>query len=94
VAAARAGVIALMKSLAREFGGSGTTANTVSLGLVETDHDKDWVEANREKLVRLYPLRRLGQAADVAPMVTLLASPRSGWITGQVLSISGGFSMV
>lgn len=94
VAAARAGVIALMKSLAREFGGSGTTANTVSLGLVETDHDKEWVEANREKLVRLYPLRRLGQASDVAPMVTLLASPRSGWITGQVLSISGGFSMV
>ena len=52
VAAARAGVVALMKSLAREFGRSGTTANTVSLGLVETDHDKEWVEANREKLVQ------------------------------------------
>src|SRR5262249_31046308 len=52
VAAARAGVVALMKSLAREFGRSGTTANTVSLGLVETAHDKDWVEANREKLVQ------------------------------------------
>ena len=94
VAAARAGVVALMKSLAREFGRSGTTCNTVSLGLVETDHDKDWVEANREKLVKLYPVRRLGQANDVAPMVTLLASPHSGWITGQVLSISGGYSMV
>lgn len=94
VAAARAGVVALMKSLAREFGRSGTTANTVSLGLVETDHDKDWVEANREKLVKLYPVRRLGQPGDVAPMVTLLASPHSGWITGQVISISGGFSMV
>ena len=94
VAAARAGVIALMKSLAREFGRSGTTANTVSLGLVETPHDKEWVDANREKLIRLYPLRRLGLPGDVAPMVTLLASPHSGWITGQVLSISGGFSMV
>jgi 3-oxoacyl-[acyl-carrier protein] reductase len=94
VAAARAGVVALMKSLAREFGRSGTTANTVSLGLVETAHDRDWVEANREKLVKLYPVRRLGQAGDVAPMVTLLASPHSGWITGQVISISGGFSMV
>lgn len=94
VAAARAGVVALMKSLAREFGRSGTTANTVSLGLVETAHDRDWVEANREKLVKLYPVRRLGQPADVAPMVTLLASPHSGWITGQVVSISGGFSMV
>jgi len=94
VAAARAGTIALMKSLAREFGCSGTTANTVALGLVETLHDKEWVDANRDKLVKLYPLGRLGMPADVAPMVTLLASPHSGWITGQVLSISGGFSMV
>jgi NAD(P)-dependent dehydrogenase (short-subunit alcohol dehydrogenase family) len=94
VAAARAGVIGLMKSLAREFGRSGTTANTVSLGLVETPHDKDWLEANREELVRLYPVRRLGLPGDVAPMVALLASPKSGWITGQVLSISGGYSMV
>jgi len=94
VAAARAGVVALMKSLAREFGRSGTTANTVSLGLVETPHDKEWVDANRDKLIKLYPLRRLGLPGDVAPTVTLLASPHSGWITGQVLSISGGFSMV
>jgi 3-oxoacyl-[acyl-carrier protein] reductase len=94
VAAARAGVVGLMKSLAREFGRSGTTANTVSLGLVETAHDKAWVDENREKLVRLYPVRRLGMPDDVAPMVALLASPSSGWITGQVLSISGGFSMV
>jgi 3-oxoacyl-[acyl-carrier protein] reductase len=94
VAAARAGVAALMKSLARELGRSGTTANTVSLGLVETPHDKDWVDANGDKLIKLYPLRRLGVPGDVAPMVALLASPHSGWITGQVLSISGGFSMV
>jgi len=94
VAAARAGVVGLMKSLAREFGRSGTTANTVSLGLVETPHDKEWVDANREKLIKLYPLRRLGVPDDIAPMVALLASPHSGWITGQVLSISGGFSMV
>jgi 3-oxoacyl-[acyl-carrier protein] reductase len=92
-AAARAGVIALMKSLAREMGRSGTTANAVSLGLVETSHDSAWVDANREKLVRLYPLRRLGLPSDVAPMVTLLASDQASWITGQVISISGGFSM-
>jgi len=94
VAAARAGVVALMKSLARELGRNGTTANTVSLGLVETDHDKAWVDANRDKLVKFYPVRRLGLASDVAPMVAMLASPKSGWITGQTLSISGGFSMV
>jgi NAD(P)-dependent dehydrogenase (short-subunit alcohol dehydrogenase family) len=94
VAAARAGVIGLMKSLAREFGRFGTTANTISLGLIETAHDRAWVDANRDKLTKFYPLRRLGLPQDIAPMVTLLASPHGGWITGQVISISGGFSMV
>ena len=95
VAAARAGVVALMKSLAREFGRSGTTANTVSLGLVETAHDKDWVEANRDKLIEALS----GAPARAVRMTSRRwwrCSPRrsSGWITGQVLSISGGFSMV
>ncbi len=94
VGAARAGVIALMKSLAREMGRAGVTANTVALGLVETQHDPVWLNANRETLVKLYPLRRLGQPEDIAPTVTLLASPLSSWITGQVISISGGYSMV
>ncbi|MCC6779259.1 MAG: SDR family oxidoreductase [Hyphomicrobiales bacterium] len=94
VAAARAGVIGLIKSLARELGRSGVTANTLALGMVETGHDPEWLAANRDKLVRLYPVRRLGQPDDIAPTVTLLASPRSGWITGQVISISGGYSMV
>jgi NAD(P)-dependent dehydrogenase (short-subunit alcohol dehydrogenase family) len=93
-AAARAGTIALMKSLAREMGRTGTTANSIALGLIESAHDKGWVEANREKLVKAYPIRRLGQPSDVAPMVALLASDAGSWITGQVLSISGGFSMV
>ncbi len=94
VAAARAGVVGLMKSLAREMGRSGVTANAVSLGLVETAHDKAWVDANREKLVKFYPTRRLGQPGDIAPTVALLSSDHGGWITGQVISISGGFSMV
>jgi 3-oxoacyl-[acyl-carrier protein] reductase len=94
VAAARAGVIGLTKSVAREFGRFGTTANVVSLGLVETAHHAEWVEANRERLVRLYPLRRLGRPEDVAPLVALLASRQGGWITGQVISVSGGYSMV
>jgi NAD(P)-dependent dehydrogenase (short-subunit alcohol dehydrogenase family) len=94
VAAARAGTIALMKSLARELGRSGVTANTLSLGLIETEHDKAWVDANREKLVKLYPVRRLGQAQDVAPLAVLLASDHAGWITGQAISVSGGFSMI
>jgi NAD(P)-dependent dehydrogenase (short-subunit alcohol dehydrogenase family) len=94
VAAARAGVIGLIKSLARELGRTGTTANVVSLGLVETAHDPAWVEANRERLTKFYPLQRLGQPRDVAPTVALLASDHAAWITGQVISISGGYSMV
>jgi NAD(P)-dependent dehydrogenase (short-subunit alcohol dehydrogenase family) len=93
-AAARAGVIALMKSLAREMGRTGTTANTLALGLIETAHDPGWVDANRERLVKLYPLRRLGKSVDITPMVALLASDHAAWTTGQVISISGGFSMV
>jgi NAD(P)-dependent dehydrogenase (short-subunit alcohol dehydrogenase family) len=93
-AAARAGTIALMKSLAREMGRTGTTANSIALGLIESSHDKSWVDANREKLVKAYPIRRLGLPSDVAPMVALLASDAGSWITGQVISVSGGFSMV
>jgi NAD(P)-dependent dehydrogenase (short-subunit alcohol dehydrogenase family) len=93
-AAARAGTIALMKSLAREWGRSGVTANSISLGLIETAHDKSWVDANREKLVKAYAIRRLGLPSDVAPLVALLASDAGAWITGQVISINGGYSMV
>jgi len=94
-AAARAGVIALMKSLAKELGRSAVTANAVALGLVETGHlDKAWLEANRDKITRLYPLRRLGTPQDVGPIVAFLASDAAAWITGQVLSVNGGFSMV
>ena len=47
-----------------------------------------------DKIVRQYPLGRIGQPSDIAPTVSFLASTGAGWITGQVLSISGGFSMV
>lgn len=92
-AASRGGVIALTKSLAKELGRNWITVNAIALGLVETSHsDPAWMEANREKILKFYPLRRLGKPADVAPMVTFLASEGAGWITGQVMSISGGFS--
>lgn len=92
-AAARAGNVALMKSIARETR-AGLTANTLALGLIETAHDPEFIAANREKLTKLYPLRRLGQPKDVAPLAVLLASDAGSWITGQVISVSGGFSMV
>lgn len=94
-AAARGGTIALGKSLAREFGRNNITVNTVSLGLIETSHsDPEFIEKNREKIVKAYPLRRIGKPGDVAPMVTFLAAGASSWVTGQVISVNGGFCMV
>jgi len=94
-AASRGGAIALTKSLAKEFGRNWITVNLVALGLVVTSHsDPQWLETNMDKILRNYPIRRLGKTDDVASTVAFLASDGAGWITGQVLSISGGFSMV
>lgn len=94
-AAARGGTIALGKSLAKEFGRYNITVNTVSLGLVKTTHtDKEFLEKNKEKIIKSYPLRRLGIPSDVAPMVAFLCSNNADWITGQVISVNGGFCMV
>lgn len=94
-AASRGGVLALTKSLAKELGPDGIKVNAVALGLVETGHsDKDWLEANMAKIVRNYPTGRIGQPEDVAPMVAFLASAGASWVTGQIISISGGYSMV
>lgn len=94
-AAARAGGIALMKSLAKELGRNNITANSISLGLIETSHSNaEFLATNREKIVKQYPLRRIGTPQDVAPTVVFLASDAAAWITGQVLSVNGGFCMV
>lgn len=94
-AASRGGVVALSKSLAKEFGPEGITINVLALGLVDTSHtDQAWLQANFEKIVRQYPLRRIGRTTDVAPLAVFLASEAAAWITGQVISVSGGYSMV
>lgn len=94
-AASRAGAIALTKSLAKEFGRDQVTVNALTLGLVVTEHNPpEWLAANAEKINRQYPLGRIGRPADVAPMVAFLASDAARWITGQVISVNGGYSMV
>ncbi|CAH1653177.1 MAG: SDR family oxidoreductase [Chelatococcus sp.] len=94
-AASRAATIALIKSLAREFGRYDVTCNAVTLGMIQSAHsDPAWLAENLPKMVKNYPLKRIGQPADVAPMVAFLASSDAAWITGQTISINGGFAML
>jgi NAD(P)-dependent dehydrogenase (short-subunit alcohol dehydrogenase family) len=96
-ATARAGTMALTKSLAKELARHGIRANCVSIGLVQTDRFDEHAGAPDEerlkKILSMYPLRRLGRPSDVTPLVLLLASPLSSWITGQVISVNGGYAM-
>jgi 2-hydroxycyclohexanecarboxyl-CoA dehydrogenase len=95
VAASRAGQGALIKSVAREVGRFNITLNAVSLGVVDTSHyPPGFVEKHGEKLIRQYPMGRLGKPEDVAPMVVFLCSDLSSWITGQIISVNGGYAMV
>jgi 2-hydroxycyclohexanecarboxyl-CoA dehydrogenase len=95
--AAKGGVIAFTKTLAREVARSGVTANAVCPGPTRTPMLEAMAEAGGEKLVqsltRAVPMRRLGEPEDVAAAVTFLASERAGFITGQTLSVSGGLTM-
>lgn len=91
--AAKAGVIAFTKALAQEVGRSGVRVNAVSPGLTRTEKVRAFIP-DPEKMARRYPLGRLGEPEDVAQAVVFLASDRAAFITGQVLSVSGGYSMV
>ena len=99
-ATARAATVGLTKSLAREFARAGVRANCVSIALVQTDRfdahagGGEMNDERMKKIVAQYPLGRVGRADDVTPMVLLLASPRASWITGQVVSVNGGYAML
>jgi NAD(P)-dependent dehydrogenase (short-subunit alcohol dehydrogenase family) len=104
-AAAKAGVIALCKSVAQELGRNGVAVNVVSPGATNTEMRKEReailadqlgpakYEERTKKVLRLYPLGRLGEPEDIASAIAFLASERASWVTGQVLSVNGGFAM-
>lgn len=98
VATTRSSTMGLMKSVAKEFGRHNIRANTVSLGLVRSerlDHHTNNADAERmAKITKMYPLGRIGETSDVPPMVLMLASPLSGWTTGQTVSVNGGYAMI
>jgi len=94
---AKAGVVGFSKALAKESGRFCVTVNCVSPATTETDATAAWIRAQGEQIMRQYPLakglNRLGKPSDIANAVAFLASERAEWITGQVLSVNGGYSM-
>ncbi len=89
--ASKAGLIGLTKALAKEVGLSGVRVNAVSPGVVETDMMKDFSEDDKAFLKDETPLNVLGTPEDIASAVAFLVSDKARFITGQVLSVNGGF---
>ena len=92
-AAAKAGIIAFSKSLAKEIGSRGITVNVVAPGFIDTDMTRELPESAREGLVGQIALGRLGEASDIANAVAFLAGPTAGYITGETLHVNGGMYM-
>jgi 3-oxoacyl-[acyl-carrier protein] reductase len=92
--AAKAGVIGLTKTLAREYASRGVTVNAVSPGYIDTDMTaSELPEARRDELLKTIPLARVGKPEDVAAAVSYLAGPGAAYVTGQVLRVNGGLFM-
>jgi 3-oxoacyl-[acyl-carrier protein] reductase len=92
-AAAKAGLVGLTKSIAKELGSKGITANVLAPGFVETDMTADLPKALKEEVRRNLPVRRFGTAEEIAHAACFLASDEAGYITGQVLVVDGGMDM-
>ncbi|MBS0399106.1 MAG: 3-oxoacyl-ACP reductase FabG [Proteobacteria bacterium] len=92
-AAAKAGIVAFSKSLAREVGSRGITVNVISPGFIDTDMTRALNEQQREALLAQIPLGRLGKPEDVAAAVLYLASAAGAYVTGETLHINGGMHM-
>jgi len=91
--AAKAGLIGLTKSAARELAGRGITVNAVTPGFIQTDMTASLPEAIVAKMLENIPLGRLGGSEDIAAAVSFLAGPGAGYVTGQVLAVNGGMYM-
>ena len=91
--AAKAGVIGLTKTLAREYARKGVTVNAIAPGFIRTRMLQDVPEKALEAVINMTPVGRLGEPAEIAAGVAFLASPAASYITGHVLDINGGMAM-
>ncbi|OGO20761.1 MAG: 3-oxoacyl-[acyl-carrier-protein] reductase [Chloroflexi bacterium RBG_16_50_11] len=92
-ASAKAGVIGLTKSIAKEVGSRGITANAIAPGFIETRMTEQLDDKQRQTLVQRIPLGTIGTPRDVAEAVAFLASEEAKYITGQVLGVDGGMAL-
>lgn len=92
-AASKAGLVGLVRSLGKELGGRGITANVVAPGFIETDMTAALSDEQRERYLGSIPAGRLGSVDDVAAAVAFLASDAAGYINGAVLPVDGGLGM-
>ena len=92
-AAAKAGLVGLARSMTRELGARGITANVVAPGFVETDMTEQLPEKTRTEYQAAIPARRFAQPEEIAGAVSFLASDDAGYVSGAVLPVDGGMGM-
>jgi len=93
-AAAKAGMIGLVKSLAQEVASRGVTVNAVAPGFIDTAMTAALTDKQKESILAMVPAGRLGSPDDVAAAVVWLASHEAGYVTGQTLHVNGGMAMI
>jgi NAD(P)-dependent dehydrogenase (short-subunit alcohol dehydrogenase family) len=92
--ASKGGVIGFTKCLAVELGRFKINVNAVSPGVVRSPMTSYLTDEMAKEWAKFYPLRRLGETGDIANMIVFLCSDRTNWMTGQVISVDGGFSRI
>ena len=90
---AKAGLIGLTKSIAKELGGKGITANVVAPGFIESDMTNSLPASLKESVLPAIAVRKFGVGADIAAAVSYLTSDDAGYVTGHVLQVDGGLGM-